>query len=414
MKRWVWLCVGLVVGAASGATPSDFAWRYPVMENTVAARLYRVEIPVDLYGRAEQFPRDVRLFDETGRQWPLYVEPPPGPGAAQTIKADVINRAWVEEPDRYLRVDVRMAEGATRPRHNQVVLHTTGAEFIRRVEVFGSEKQTEWALLGKGYLLNGREPRPIAEDTIHYAESDYPWLQVRVYPNARQALETFEVGMIEARWFTRQDAARRVLPHELAETPREDWLATAQTLVLDLGHERVPADAVRLSGRGEYVRRVVVASRNRDDEPWRHAGVGDVHRIGESLKDEVAIRAAARYLKVDVYHDDDPPLTIERIDVLAARPYLVFEAQHGGPAALYVGSATVEGAQYDLARRSEGRDAAVWPEVTLGEAEANPAYRATGYGRWGRVLAVAAVGVASLAVIAVMVGMFRRMGATAG
>jgi len=389
-----------------------FEWMRTIEGESAAGEIVRIEIPPDVYARAYHFPRDLRILDADGRQWPFFIEQPPSQPAYQNVAATQINHTWIDDPNGYLRVDFHIHRTPTdqsRPVHNQVLLKSSGSDFIRRVEILGSEDQQTWALLGKGYLIEVNQPRHLVEDVIQYSESDYPHVQIRIYPNARNALETFSLNRAELRTRRERDIPTRDLPHQLLEVPRSEQKSDAQVLLLDLGFEKQPVEFLKLrAGGGDYVRRAVVYLRNDSSEPWRYAGAGDVHRVGLSIKDRVSISGTGRFLKCELYHYDDAPLRVDEIAVASSRTFLVVESQGGNLPVLYYGNPHADAPRYDLASRSDRMNSTAWETRELGDPVANPHVRRSGYGAWGPRLAAAAVGLASLVIILVVVRMFKR------
>lgn len=396
---------------APAAERSSFEWKRAIAEEAEAGRMYRIEIPSDIYGRSHDFPNDLRILDARQNHWPFYLQRRPSRPAYRSVSAEESNRAWLVEPERYFRVDLTVPRetGRARPRHNQLVLQASGNDYIRRVEIYGSEQQTDWALLGQGYLIKVRHPRRIEEHTVNYPVSDYPHLQVRVYPSARNALEEFAVTRIDLRMEGDPDLPKRVLPHQWMETPKADRKDDAQVLLLDLGHDHHPVESVRLrTDEGDYLRRAVIHVRNTGEPRWRYAGAGDVHRVGSSVKDRVRVSGTGRFVKCELYHYDDDPLDLTVVEALAVRDYLVVEAKGGADPALFYGGFYVSAPRYDLRARIALELPEPLPLLALSEAEPNPAYRKAGYGRLGPILVIAAVGFTSLAVLLVIIRMLKQ------
>jgi hypothetical protein len=406
----------LVLGMAEvvrGASRSDFEWMRPIHGPLSVGRIYSLEIPPDVFARSRQFPDDLRIMDESDQQWPFFLEALPSRTVIRNLDAVISNQAWIEGPDKYLRIDFNVSPASSespRPRHNQVQLETSGHDFIRRVEVFGSENQSTWALLGRGYLLRVEHPRRMVEEVIQYAWSDYPFVHVKIYPHARNALESFTLHQATLQAVTGNEPVNRPVAHQRREPAKTDKNPEAQVWVLDLAYEKMPVRSLRLvAAGGDYVRRVVVSARDREEETWRFAGAGDIHRIGTSSKDEVPLNGSGRFLKCEVYHYDDPPLEPDVIEVLAAPRRLILEPATDRPAALLYGGLYVEAPRYDLESRTGMEASSNGLPAALGEPVRNPFYRKTGYGPWGPWLAGIAVGLASVVVLWVVVRMFKRM-----
>jgi len=405
------LCLG--VRDVNAVEIKSFEWMRPIVEGSSPGTIFRVEVPSDIYARSHNFPDDIRIYDANEKQWPFFLEYEQAQSGFREVPADRVNMAWTEGPDQYLRLDLRVRRDESssgRPKHNHVLLETSGRDFIRRVEVFGSEDQSTWALLGQGYLIDVSEPGRIEESAVHYTPSDYPFVQVRVFPNARNAMESFSINRADIRTIEPATATTRIVPHQRLEVPKNEQRPDAEVVLLDLENEHHPVESIVLRAEGgDYLRRVVVSIRDDSNEPWRYAGAGDIHRIGVSTKDKIPLQGHGRYIKCELYHYDDPPLQLSTIEVRTTRSHLVIESQSGSDPVLYYGGQFVTAPQYDLKSRAKMKSKEEWGLGSLGDAAPNPAFRKTGYGSWGKYLATGAVGLASLAVMMVLVRMFKRI-----
>ena len=399
-------------GLAAAAATRDFEWMRPIEGATEPGGIYRLELPPDVPARSHQFPGDLRIVDGDGKQWPFLLQRHPAEPTHQALSARTLNTAWVDTPPHpYLRIDLAIESGpdGARPTHNQLRLLTSGGDFVRRVEIYGSEQQTEWGLLGEGYLIQTHRPRPMTENTIDYPSADYPHLQIRIHPNVRNALERFSVQRAEARMSRPPDRPTATVEPARLTPAKADRQDGAQILLLDLGEPKQPIEALRIrGGQGDYVRRVTVHTRDESDAPWRYAAAGDIHRIGDRVKDRLPLRATGRYLLCAIYHYDDEPLAIDTVQVELLRQSLIVEAQPGPAPALYYGGVYAKAPRYDLEARLDQPRRQTATLLPLGAPTANPAFKPPGYGRFGPLLATLALAATSLAVLFVIVRMFRQ------
>lgn len=415
-----WVC-GIVVGlmtwtAVAMATPDLFEWRRPLSGEMAPGTIYRMAIPSDVYDRCHQFPHDARVFDEDGIQWPLDVKGARPRPAQQELPMEIVNRTRFEgQPGRleYYRLDLRIppASDGARRRHNRIQLTTAGSDFVRRVEIYGAESFGEWGLLGAGYIV--RHPRTDRnENEVTYADSNYPYLQVRVYPNVRDALEYVEVRGIRVLTQPHDlSGETHILEAESVPVPRADERAEAQVIILDVGYRGHPVTLLRFDVKDrEFVRRIRLFARDEHTEPWRRVGVSDLFRLGGQRQLEARADASGRFWKIQIDHYDDAPLSISSLEVHAPREEWLVEARGSGPAALYYGSEQVAMPRYDLAERVRRMelDATTLPLLELGAASRNPAYRRDWFQQILPWLISVAVTLASVVVIFVIVQMLRR------
>ncbi|MEM7396724.1 MAG: hypothetical protein AAF492_30715, partial [Verrucomicrobiota bacterium] len=159
----------------------------------------------------------------------------------------------------------------------------------------------------------------------------------------------------------------------------------------------------------EFARRVRLDGRNADTNDWVTIANGEVHRLGPHEKLYLNLdRTLPRYLKCIVFHRDDQPIPGFTISAQTVPEFLVFEAGSGQEPTLYYGSPGVPAPGYDLSRRISEAEAGAALPAGLQPRVANDAFaKPFSFGRYGNWLAAAAVGLVSLVVIRVVVGMMR-------
>ena len=320
------------------------------------------------------------------------------------------------QAERHLRQDLRILpdespRAAGRPRHDRITLNTGGSQFIRRVEVYGSENQSDWAKLAAGYLIDQDQETRALSRTIVYPVSDFPFLQVRIYPNARDATEEIDLRSVSVASTRRTDGELEDESLSLAAVPATELEDGVQGVVLDQGVMNRPIMRIRLDvGTREFVRAVRVQGRNYETNMWRWVADGCIHRIGDQESLSIDVNDVPyRYYKVEIFNHDDAPLAVDRAVGQCVPRYLVFEARGAGDAFVYSGSASLGSPQYDLQRRTNAKELPTLREIRLGSPEPNPNRRPpAGFGSWGRWLALAAIGAVSALVIWVIVSMVRR------
>ncbi len=381
---WAWFSLCLVPAQSLlAAGPDAFEWYRALEAPFESGAMYRVNVTADLYDLCRQFPHDLRIIDGAGVQWPFFRRRPKPRTASPPHPVEIVNRAWFAGDDStpaYYRLDLRVQPTADGERrlHNRIELKTPGHDFIRRVEVFGAETPGEWGLLGAGYLVRHRAPRR-DENMVTYSAADYPELQIRVYPNVRNALEEVTVQDVHVRSAPSLSAQlTRVIAHERLPTPRAELDPNAQIEICDAGYQRHPVAHVTFQVEdGAFLRRTRLYTRDTMQEKWRPAGSGDLYRLGGRAQLQIEANGAGRNWKIHIDHYDNQPLTIHRIDLHAPRVELLVEALSTGPVALYYGSDRVNPPRYDLEARwaRQQIDVAGLPLLTLGPRQANPGYR---------------------------------------
>jgi hypothetical protein len=410
---------GLALTAAAAPPPGvgDFEWRQPIRGPAAARTLFRLEVEPGLYDGARAFPSDVRVLDESAAAWPFFVWSAPRGDALKGWPVELLNTSVAEGRDRYLRVDARVRDrGGGDLRHDRIVVRTAGSDYIRRVEVLGSEDGSSWHKLGAGYLVKHPQAEQAGNRTVTYPPSTFPHLQVRIFPDARDATAEVSLQSLDVMLKTPVPAPSARLEASFAEEKDGKAPAGVQTIVADGGCRNVPAERLLLSaGGGDFVRPVRVHGRNDPTNTWRWVGDGAVYRIGAQVSESVPLRGAShRFYRIEILNGDDPPLRVRGVALERQPHYLVVEAGQGGSPRLYFGSAAAEAPRYDLRQRVGDKAVAAAPLRDLGRREPNPAYAAHRPPRFGKWLSAAAVGAASALVIAVVLNMARRRSGVEG
>ena len=393
---------------------TKFAWRQAIAAGDETGVLYRIRTPREVFDGCRSFPSDLRILDDSARQWPFYVFIPEGKTVTETVPAKTVNASLMEKKERYIRQDLVIPAGAEtgkRREHNQVIVRTPGSDFVRRVEVFGSENQKDWGLLGAGYLVDHSRDVRICNKTVRYPVSTFPFLQVRVYPNAQNAAEPLAVEAVLVANSVDEPGEVEDVPLRKAEVPKKDLKNGCQVAVFDVEAKNRPVDRLVIKAEDrEYARSLRVFGRNDETNTWRWVADAETHKLGESTQDTLSLKGFAfRFLKVELFNYDDKPLHDLSVKAQAVPRYLVMESQGGG-AALYSGAMEVDAPQYDL-RRRRGDEESAAPILRLRDRADNQLQKTSGFGRYGPWLAAGAVGLVSLLVIRIIVRMMKKQGA---
>jgi hypothetical protein len=331
------------------------------------------------------------------------------------VRVEMLNRSMVEGPERYLRQDLHLLQDegrrGQRPRHDRISLNTSGGNFIRRVEVYGSENQYDWAKLGVGYLIDQEQGQKVFSRTVIYSTSDFPFLQVRIYPNARDATEDLSLLSASVTFGQYTDGETDSQALRMSDSPPGERIPDGATaVILDMGARNRPVSRLILQpeARAEFVRPVKVYGRNYESNTWRWVADGSIHQVETQRRISIDLNEVPyRYFKAEIYNYDDKPIAISSAAAECVPRYLVFEAGEG-QAFVYSGS-SLGPPKYDLQRRTDADRIKALKKVRLGDPEPNPNRIPPRWiESWGRVLSIAAVGAVSALVIAVILSMVRR------
>lgn len=417
MRAIISLC--LLAQLASSAEidlRSQFTWKQSIQGLVSPGVLYRIDTPSEMFDGCTRFPDDLRIIDENGLQWPFYLWALETRMNQSRIDTHKINESTVDEPDRYYRLDLQVLPNAkTKQRaiHNHVVIHSPGRDFIRKAEIYGSEDQETWGLLGTGFLIDqSRSEERIRSRTIQYPESNFPYLQIRIYPNAKNALEDLSGQQVFLGFYLQNTVEMKSIPLENLPVPDKEMKENCQVLLFDTRAMNQPIDRLVIeAAQKDYARSLKLFARNTATNAWRWLSDSEIHRIEGQTQDTIELaHCTYRFLKIEAYHHDDQPLKITRFVAAASPRYLVFEPPpNAGPRpAVYYGSVFSDVPQYDLKRRQGIDRAAQARIVKLEPRENNPLLKRSPWQRYGKGLAAVAVGIVSVLVLWIIVNMMKR------
>jgi hypothetical protein len=193
----------------------------------------------------------------------------------------------------------------------------------------------------------------------------------------------------------------------------EDLKEGVQTLEFDSGVRHQPLTRLQISvSETNYARPLKVFGRNSPTNAWRWVADGGLHRIGDEFRDRIALRGCEyRWLCVELYRYEEPPLHVT--EVVAERPphFVVFEARGDEPPFVYFASDRLKLPAYDLQRRTKPETLSAAPELALGRKRMNPDRLAMSLGRYGRWLFAAAGTIFGALILIFAVKLWRRRAA---
>jgi len=187
------------------------------------------------------------------------------------------------------------------------------------------------------------------------------------------------------------DAAETVALKRI-EVPSAEAKVGVQTLMFDAGARNRQIQSLQVHvEETNFARPAKIFGRNSVTNTWRWVGDGGIHRLADQSRDSIELRGCAyRWLKVELYQYENPPLTVTNVEGIATPQYIVFEAGGASAPRVYYASSKFTLPYYDLQKRVADRDAAGAPLLKLGARHMNPLRLALGLGRYGHWLTLAA------------------------
>jgi hypothetical protein len=378
----------------------EFRWRAALPDGMVSGRLYRAMIPGPVFDGSQSFPADLRVLDEEGNEWPFLIHKPEPP-VTRVLRTRVLQRGETNAPSRQLRVELELLDErgrASTATHDRIAISMSGQDFVRRVELLGSADRIAWERVGQGYLIHQMRDRQANVRLLNYAYTDARFLQLRIHPSAHKADEPLEAQAFEV--FVRSEA----------EPPLHAWTVPAepeapgaertgiQTVYLDTGHRFLPVRRIELhAAEPQFARPVKVYGRNDATNQWRWIADGGLHRMAGQERLHVDLRNTPfRFLKVDLFHYEEAPLTLTNATISMEPLYLVTTPQRDAHAHLYFGTDSYELPHYEWARRLRPAQLADAAPAGIDRRERNPHRLYREVWAYGRLLLAATLCIVAL------------------
>jgi hypothetical protein len=207
-----------------------------------------------------------------------------------------------------------------------------------------------------------------------------------------------------------QDAPLAPLPFARVDPPANEPARDGiESIYLDTRLKSVPLRRlVAQAADTHFARTVKVFGRNSETNDWRWASEGGLHRLGESERDWIDLHNRAfRFLRVDLHHFEQPPLTITNLALWVEPMHVVFEAGADGRAWLYFGSTAHGLPLFDLRHRTSARMLDAARSAAFGHREPNPHFYTAELWDYGQLLLAASASIVAVLALGILLKRLR-------
>ena len=404
-KKFLILFAAAAVCGAEKSAVQNYQFSVPLITAPAAGAAGRVRIP----GAAFEHLSGLRIFDSEENEWPYFILRPADGTELRRHTPELINRAFSAGREPYWEFDLIIDSEFAGTLHNALEVITDGDDFIRRVEISRAGEDGFPLQIAAGYLTGGGVRAGSKNNTVSYFATDADRLHVRVYTNAKNIDETFSIRSVAVYFFEKVIAERETVTAESVTVPKGDLRPKIDSRIFDTGFVKRPIDFLTIeTPDASFVRRVSVSGRNSEDEPWQWIGGGEISRTKTREQIELSVRAAHRWLRVEIFNEDNRPLNIDGILFEARARYLVFEAGSALPAALYFAGGTSARPDYDLSKRISESRAAGLPLYETGALETHQIAEKILVANYTKIIVPAVIGLVSVLTAWVIISMMRR------
>ena len=321
---------------------SEYDWCSRVSGISATGVLHKIRLPAEVLDGLRSYPMDIRIVDEENQPWPALIWSRSGDGPLHPLRATLENETVSSNMMVRSYRMVADVHAKSSQRHNQVILSMSGRNFIRRAEVWGGERAGRTTLLAAGLVFEQNKPVPMRRRTMEYPETDVPYIEIKLFPDARGA--------------TRNDGEWRTTEFMLVQREVDD-VERVKYDMIDPPPDEVPRDGVtEIYLAAEYRNQPViyfdidaslkntsipvrVYGRARDEGNWRWIADGGLHYYdGQHFARVMMNRTDFQRVKIELVHDGAPPPRVTRVTAGVVPHYLMFKPGSADKANLYYGA----------------------------------------------------------------------------
>ena len=345
--------------------------------------------------------------------WPSVVFARPDRGGIEPVRITPRGRTEVVHDPGYTvkEFSVEALRRGTPPVHNRVMVQLGGADFIRRVEVWGGNEVNNLVLLGSGFLIEQKLPAPVRNRAVDYPDSVAPLVVVRVFNDARNADASLEWRATDIMRVLRDDADHEKIDLKKLEVPESEPIPPGVLVLhLDTGAQNRPLLYldIEISGR-DYAYPVRVFGRNHPTNTWRWVADGGVHDIAGQQQKRIALtKSDFRFLKVELYHYTEKGPKVSDMTAGAIPHYLVISPQSEKKAYMYFGSPRYQLPLSGFSRGITAESLQEMKDVSIARRHVNPTRVASSLQAYGTTLMRFGLGIVILLVTVVTIRIVRH------
>lgn len=344
-------CFVLLVFFTSESTPAEFdttAWkrfrelRVPVENSTGIAA---IPLESNVLEKCRPDLADIRIVSSDGSPAPFTIVEAPGDEELNPFPVRIFRIA--RNPGKWTDIWIdKSAKTLTKG----VLLQTSSKDFVRKVEIRGSDNgKEEYVISMDGLLLDISKPLPINSLKLAHPVNNFQYIHLRIMNDDNPSLKI--EGML-CYPPSPANSLSRHMDFRVVEK-RTDASANTTTLVVDLGDKRFPLGrAAVVSPAGDFAAKLALyGASSSTPQVWNKFFEGTVFRVQreEAVKEDLtaALRPQLfRYLKVEL-SGGRQPVPVDRIDLTANMRIVVFEHKRDRSYRLYYDNPTAIPAPHD-------------------------------------------------------------------
>jgi len=350
--------------AGSELALAEWGRMAPVTLREPAKAVITCPLPPELFDTARADLADLRVVAGGGRETPYVLSVQRGDSLRTTLPVHLYNRTYL--PGRLCRATL---DTGARMVKNEMEITTSGANFRRQVLIEASDDGRDWQRVddhGILYRVTDERGAVFEKNTVAFPENDARYLRISIHPTTDEHA-AFEISGVRM-WRQRSSPADTVTLKPVVVTQTLEYAGTVTRVDVDFGYKNLPLTTVVLGVKtAHFYRRVTVYARNvtqhtedvpleggatsaiTSDEPWTPVADDVLARVNGSAPVAVTFgETRARYLRIQIENDNDPPLSIDGVSATRLVYHLNFPATPRAAYHVYASNPNAAAPTYDL------------------------------------------------------------------
>ncbi|MCJ7771522.1 MAG: hypothetical protein MUP22_00135 [Desulfobacterales bacterium] len=401
MKRLILIFFLIVLffyaqGITIAADISDFRFRAAVKGQEKYTHPVRLMLPHEVIKNTSAGFSDVRLFDDTGAEIPYVIY-------AQSRHKDT-SKSFTWKIVDYQFMDTIQTIILERPKGIKIArdlkISTGAQDFARGVKIYTSQEQKTWELLADGSFFDFSSQVDFRKNEFKIQEIERRYLKVVVTDTAKPiageermrfqykdlsfSLNETIKGEIKIDDFTSyigKEIREKYLHDEFIIQAPEAFTDKDGNTIIGLGELNIPADNVSLNIKNPYFyRHVELWIAEKDVEESYHISGKDVlYRIPDISDHKTTFSVhfmRPTHVRLKIINKDNPPLSVENVNIKWLRRNLYFMPEEGLSYTLYCGGGNIRMPDYELKKMIPNQYDKLmgYDEWIIGDLHANTGY----------------------------------------
>jgi len=350
---------------------SDFRTRAYISLDASSPAYHFLELPDEVVSQTQPGLPDLRIYSNEEEIPYALITDQELLASARRERVQVLNKGIDSAGNLSFEIEIPQNRWI-----HQINFISPDKNFIYQVQVEGSRDEREWVnLLSDSTIFDLTKEQKSRHMEVNLPKTNFRYLRATVFRGVKGTLnlEGIELAYVNP---TLMVAGLKERPYEFRLETSKDGM---QECIFDLYHSRLPSRELEIITGAENFNRMAEIYDSENNKDWNFVTKGELYsyQLDKLAAKQLIIKFKTnrRYLKLKIYHQDNPPLSIREIKIRGINPALVFAADPAKKYFLYWNSNQIKAPIYDIQKFKDNLDYSKMPRVSMGPEEENKAFQ---------------------------------------